>query len=235
MTDLYGIDVSYHNGHIDWLKVKHTVDFAIIRAGYGKNNIDKEAENNVWGCIENGIPFGLYWFSYALNTDMVKEEADYLCDFADRTKPTFPLCFDWEYDSDNFATKSGVVMTNDKREQFARIFLNRVEERGYYAMLYSNVDYINNKGFADLLSRYDLWLAHWGVSKPSVPCGIWQSTEKGKVNGIKGNVDVNHSYKDYTKYCKTGVSTPVTDKNNDNAVKKIDAIIKELTELKGMI
>ena len=229
MTDLYGIDVSYHNGLIDWRTVAKSIDFAIIRAGFGKNNIDTYAVDNIHGCELNNIPFGLYWFSYALNEDMVKKEADYLCDMADKYHPTYPLCFDWEYDSDNYAAKSGVAMTKAKREKFARVFLDRVEERGYYAMLYSNVDYLNNMGFGTLPSRYDLWLAHWGVSKPSVPCGIWQSTEKGRVNGIKGNVDANHSYKDYTKYCKTKTA------QKDCAIEKIDAIIKELTELKGMI
>ena len=70
-----GVDVSTHNGVVNWELAKQNIDFAIIRAGYGKNNIDKCAKQNVEGCEKNGIPFGLYWFSYAYTVDMARNEA----------------------------------------------------------------------------------------------------------------------------------------------------------------
>lgn len=191
-----GIDVSTHNGTIDWKKVVESVDFAIIRAGYGKNNIDTMLSKNVKGCQDYSIDFGFYWFSYALSESDAKKEADYVCDLADKYKPNYPICYDWEYDSDEYAKKMGISMSNDKRKAFANSFLKRVEERGYYAMLYTNIDYLN-KGFSDLTKTYDVWLAQWGVNSPSKSCGIWQKTSSGKVNGINGNVDLNISYNDY--------------------------------------
>lgn len=189
-----GVDVSTHNGVIDWKKAATEIDFAIIRAGYA-SSFDARVSDNIKGCRENGIPYGLYWFSYALSVEDAIKEADRLCDFADMCDTSYPLCYDWEYDSDNYAKRCGVTMSNTKREQFARAFLNRVEERGYYAMLYSNVDYLS-KGFSSLVSRYDLWLAHWGVSAPSSKCGLWQYTSTGSVAGI-GKCDMNIAYNDY--------------------------------------
>lgn len=189
-----GVDVSTHNGAIDWKIAAKEIDFAIIRAGYA-STFDARVTDNIRGCRENGIPYGLYWFSYALSVEDAIREANTLCDFANMCDTSYPLCYDWEYDSDNYAKRCGINMSNAKREQFARAFLNRIEERGYYAMLYSNVDYLN-KGFGNLVNKYDLWLAHWGISSPSRACGIWQNTSEGYKGGI-GKCDINIAYKDY--------------------------------------
>lgn len=222
-----GIDVSEHNGNIDWSKVKSNIDFAIIRAGYGQNNIDKTAIQNINGCKNNNIPFGLYWFSYALSEEMAKKEADYVCDIADKYRPNYPICYDWEYDSDNYAKKKNINITNETRKKFARAFLNRVEERGYYAMIYTNIDYLG-KGFNELLSRYDVWLAQWGVNSPSKSCGIWQSSSSGKVSGIATNVDIDISYKDYTIYSKNTPTNPDTNMNNILSEKDKQEILSHL-------
>ena len=202
---LTGVDVSVHNGVIDWKQARTQIDFAIIRAGYGKNNVDARCIFNINGCIDNDIPFGLYWFSYALNEEMAINEAEYICNIADNYHPQFPICFDWEYDSDNYASKNGITLTNNDRQKIAKAFLNRVEERGYYAMLYSNLDYLN-KGFKSLTSRYDLWLALWQTEKPNRTFGIWQATSKGKIAGIKTDVDINYTEKEY------GIATGKTKK-----------------------
>lgn len=216
-----GIDISKHNGQINWQSVSG-VDFAIIRAGYGKNNIDAQLKNNVNGCKSKGIPFGFYWFSYATSVTMCRAEANYLCDLADKYHPTYPLCYDWEYDSDDNAKKKGVKLSNKDREEFAKAFLETVEARGYYAMIYSNIDYLN-KGFANLLTKYDLWLASWSGKNPPRSCGIWQYTDKGRVQGILGNVDCNYTYKEY--------GTPQKEKEVDSSIlAKIDNLEISLDE-----
>ena len=213
-----GIDVSTHNGKIDWTKVKGEIDFAMIRAGYSRT-FDAQATNNINGCRANHIPYGLYWFSYALSVEDAIKEANTLCDFADMCDASYPLAYDWEYDSDNYAAKCGVKMTNAKREQFAKAFLNRVEERGYYAMIYTNLDYLS-KGFANLISRYDLWLANWGVPKPAKTCGIWQTTDSAYVGGI-GKCDFDMSYKDYPSIIKAmKINKTPTNKNSENTLEK---------------
>lgn len=193
--ELKGIDVSKHNGKINWNLLKGNIDFAIIRAGYGKNHIDVQLENNVHGCKNNNILFGLYWFSYALNKTDAYNEANYICDLADKYNPEYPICFDWEYDSDKNAEKKGVILNNSFRESFADTFLSRVEERGYFAVNYSNIDYLN-KGFKSLLNKYALWLASWTSNKP-MSCAIWQYSSTAKFNGISGKVDANISYVDF--------------------------------------
>lgn len=188
-----GIDVSQHNGIIDWKKVKNDkIDFAIIRAGYGQNNVDTMLYKNISGCKNNNIPFGLYWFSYALNENMAIKEANYIADIADKYYPDFPLVFDWEYASEEFANKKEIVFDNDGRKKIALAFLIRIEERGYTPMLYSNPDYLN-KGFKELANKYDFWLALWAKNRPTIKHEIWQATATGKVAGIGTDVDINYS------------------------------------------
>ena len=217
-----GIDVSKHNGKIDWAKVKSQIDFAIIRGGYGKNHIDERAVYNFTECQKNKIPFGIYWFSYALTEAQAKEEAKFVCDLADKYKPDYPICYDWEYDSDKNAKANNVTMTNEKRKRFAEAFLKVVKDRGYIPCLYSNVDYLN-KGFQSLVNKYDFWLAHWGVNKPSRDCQIWQTSSSGKYNGISGHVDTDVSYKDYTKK----EDKKEQEKEKETQQEKLDKLEKE--------
>lgn len=192
-----GIDISKHNGVINFTKLKGVIDFVMIRAGYGKNNIDTKLTANVEGVKKVGLHFGFYWFSYAKSESMAVNEANYLCDIADKYHPDFPLVYDWEYESDKNYAKSGKPLTNSERVKFAKAFLNQVEKRGYYAMIYANADYIKNKGFNQLLKTYDLWLAQPSGKTPAYSCGIWQYSFKGKLTGINTDVDLDIAYKDY--------------------------------------
>ena len=196
-----GIDVSKHNGKINWSALNGTIDFVMIRAGYGKNHIDGQIYNNVRGCMENGIDFGFYWFSYALTEKDAYNEAEYVCNLADVYHPVYPIAYDWEYDSDDHAKNNNVKMSNEKRKKFADIFLSRVKERGYIPINYTNIDYLS-KGFDSLRSKYGLWLASWTTKKPSIPCDIWQNSDKGIITGINGKVDSNICYTDYKTYKK---------------------------------
>mgnify|MGYP003288251462 CR=1 FL=1 len=221
---LLGIDVSTHNKYIDWSTVKKRIDFAIIRAGYGSNHIDACAIQNAKGCIENKIPFGLYWFSYALSVEDAIKEADYVCDFADIYTPVYPIAYDWEYDSDNYAKLSGKNITNTLRRQMATAFLNRVRERGYKPMLYTNADYIEYKGFNNIPVDHYTWLASWTATRPTkYKHDFWQYSAKGNVEGINTDVDMNYCYLDATDVFAT---TEETKEKIDTA-----SFIKEFKEL----
>ena len=116
-----GIDVSKWQGKINWSKAKKYIDFAIIRAGYGKGNVDEYANYNIEQCEKYKIPYGLYWFSYAYNKDMAEREADYLLRVIGYHKPEYPLYFDFEYDSVDYAIlkdvkKGDLVITQDYGE-----------------------------------------------------------------------------------------------------------------------
>jgi len=201
-TRKVGVDVSYWNGpNVDWKSAKAAgIEFAIIRAGYGKNNIDSTAEGNVKRALAAGVEIGFYWFSYAATAAEAKAEADYLCDFIERmgVKPTYPVCYDYEYDS------TAKNPPQDPIVNLARAFLDEVKRRGYTPANYTNLDYLS-RGFDVLVGEYDLWLARWGTSSPGMTCDIWQYTSTGTPNGFSGNVDMNICFKDY------GGDTPAPD------------------------
>ena len=202
------IDVSEHQKEINWAQVKPKIDGVLIRAGYGRNNIDKQWLRNIQACNTLGIPAGAYWFSYAYTPEMAKREAEYLLKAVAPYKLELPLAFDWEYDSYNHAVKNGVTPTPELVREMTNAFCETIEAARYYCLLYTNIDYIN-KFFGDLAgNRYDLWLAHWGVSLPSRKCGLWQ-WGGSTVPGIAGNVDSNIAYHDYKALiAKLGLNQP---------------------------
>lgn len=207
------IDVSFWQGEIDWEKVKPRIDGAILRAGYGQNNIDERFIRNITECNRLGIPVGVYWFSYAYTGDMAKREAEYCLAAIKPYKVELPVCFDFEYDSVAYAKKNGVTVTKELATSLVHAFCGAVEAAGYYAMNYTNPSYLATYFDATTL-RYDLWLAQWPASPdPETPprsdCGIWQYTGKGSVEGISGNVDLNAAYKDYPALiAKAGLNHP---------------------------
>ena len=225
-----GVDVSTWQGLIDWAKAKTVIDFAIIRAGFGKNTLDNQALNNIKGCQTNKIPFGLYWFSYALSESDAVNEANYCCDMADKYKITLPIvAYDWEGDSEDYYFKQkGTKITNNLRYKFALAFLNRVKERGYTPVIYANYDDMD-RGYKPLVDKFDVWMACPGSSKPSINnlC-LWQYSWTGKVAGINGDVDMNTCYKDYTSTESSG-STP--SKPSTPTVEKPSAAKEKTTTL----
>ena len=196
-----GVDVSRHQGIIDWdkfLEDEHS-DFAIIRAGFGKNNIDAQAVRNVAECERLGIPYGLYWFSYVLTPEMARREAEYLSDFVGSHKPSYPLVYDFEYDSVAHAVKNGVKISRDFVLNCTEQFCHRLEELGFYAMFYCNNDYYQRYYQASKVAeKYDMWYARYATS-PGRPVTLWQTSESGRVKGIQGKVDLDQTERDYPK------------------------------------
>lgn len=196
-----GVVVSRHQGIIDWdkfLEDEHS-DFAIIRAGFGKNNIDAQAVRNVAECERLGIPYGLYWFSYALTPEMARREAEYLSDFVGKHKPSYPLVYDFEYDTVTHAVKNGVKISRDFVLNCTEQFCHRLEELGFYAMFYCNNDYYQRYYQASKVAeKYDMWYARYATS-PGRPVTLWQTSESGRVKGIQGKVDLDQTERDYPK------------------------------------
>lgn len=196
-----GVDVSRHQGVIDWdkfLEDEHS-DFAIIRAGFGNNNIDAQAVRNVAECERLGIPYGLYWFSYALTPEMARREAEYLADFVGSHKPSYPLVYDFEYDSVTHAVRNGIKITRDFVLNCTEQFCHRLEELGFYSMFYCNNDYYQRYYQASKVAeKYDMWYARY-ASSPGRPVTLWQTSESGRVKGIQGKVDLDQTERDYPK------------------------------------
>ena len=196
--ELTGIDISSWQANIDWDKAASNVDFVILRLGYGKNNVDQYARRNIQELNRLGIPYGVYWFSYAYTVEMARNEAKYavqrLKEFS--AQLCYPVYFDWEYDSRSYAEKNGVKPTKALVRQIAEAFCEEIRAQGYYPGIYTNPDYINTYYGEEIFEKYDLWLAQY-TSKASRDARMWQYSCAGNVSGINGHVDMNRCYFDY--------------------------------------
>ena len=198
-----GIDVSTHNGKLDWDKIKKAgIQFAMIRAGYGSNNIDGQFKRNMSECNRIGLPCGVYWFSYALTESAARKEAQYCLAAVKPYTLEYPIAFDFEYDSVDYAKKQGVTITKALASKIADAFCSEIEKAGYYVLNYSNPDYLSRYFNNDVTKKYGLWLAAWNnAANPPRDCQIWQYGV-GKVSGFSGDFDLNKSYVDFPTVIK---------------------------------
>ena len=190
-----GIDVSYAQGQIDWAKVKNEVDFAIIRIGFiGKK--DKWYETNYKQAKANGIALGGYFYSYAQTIEDARREAYECIGFIKGKKFEYPIWYDLE---EARTRKQGKRVIS----AIAQTFCDILEQNGYFAGIYSNKAWLSNYYNKSVLDRYDVWIAQYNNKVTwDGKYGIWQYSSKGKVDGIKGNVDMDVSYKDYPAIIK---------------------------------
>lgn len=188
------IDVSVHQGNINWKKVKAAeVNGVIIRAGYGKGNVDGKFKVNIEGAIASGIKYiGVYWFSYAYTLDMARREAQFCNDIVAPYKKYLNLgvYFDWEYDSMNYAKKNGITPNKSLITDMNLYFCRKITDLGYKAGYYLNRDYSRNYIDDTKLKSYRRWYAWYNESQPT-DCYVWQFTSSGRVSGIIGDVDLN--------------------------------------------
>lgn len=198
-----GVDVSQWQGNIDWEKAKAAgIEFAMLRAGFGQNSVDPQFKRNITECNRLGIPCGVYWFSYAYTADMAKREAQCVLKTVEPYRLEYPVAFDFEGDSADYALKKGVTVTRTLVSAFARAFCGEIAAGKYSPMVYTNPDYLSRYYDAEIPKEFDIWLAQWPTkpdlaSKPAQAGGIWQYTSSGSVDGITGRVDRNVSYVDY--------------------------------------
>lgn len=195
MAKSNGIDVSKWQGNIDWSAVKKSgVQFAIIRAGYGRELSQKDEffEKNYDGCKRNGIPCGAYWYSYATSADEAKKEAKVCLEIIKGKQFEYPIYFDIE-------EKKQFELGKEACTEIAKAFLEEVESAGYWVGLYMSKSFLEKYISAAVRERYAIWVAHYGVEKTTYKgqFGIWQKSSEGKVPGINGNVDLDEAYVDY--------------------------------------
>lgn len=203
ITSIAGVDVSEHQGDIDWNQVKAAgIDFAIIRIGYrtyggGEITLDKNFQKNLREADEAGLKVGVYFFSQALNADEAIEEADIVIDAIEPYNITYPVIFDWELIYGDSARTDKVTVEDLADSCIA--FCERVRSAGYTPMIYQNKNTTMYKLDLPRLQDYDFWLAEYGT-KPTYyyDYQMWQYSSTGKVPGISGEVDMNISFKDYS-------------------------------------
>lgn len=193
-----GIDVSYAQGEIDWEKVAAAgVEFAIIRAGRGRagsNNELKEDDyfrQNIEGAQKYGIDVGVYFYSYASTVAEAVEEAEFYVSIIEGYELQYPVILDME---EEYQSKIGAAKLSRMIDAFFEVLM----KNNYYPMFYSYKGWIDVSLNKSDLSRYAVWLAQVNdeVTYDS-NYYMWQYSFTGKVDGIKGDVDLDYSYRDF--------------------------------------
>lgn len=190
-----GIDVSVHQGTIDWEKVKDNVDFAILRCGYGINETqydDRQWKRNADECTRLGIPFGVYLYSYAETDAEARSEAEHALRLLQGYSPSLPVYLDLE-DEKYIAPNC----TNAQILSHATIFCEAMEAAGYRAGVYANRYWWTTKLTSSEYDKWDRWIAIYGPTDSpgySKSYSCWQYTSSGSVSGISGNVDMDYWY-----------------------------------------
>ncbi len=191
-----GVDVSTFQNTIDWKKVADSgIDFAMIRLGIrgyktGRLVLDDNFRENIKGAKKNGLRTGVYFFSQAISREEAEEEADFVLKALKKYKIDGPVALDSELiDSKNARTGD---LTREERTDFCIAFCERIEEAGYTPMIYADKAQLLAELDTERLTDYMIWYSDFG-DKPDYPYefALWQYTNKGKVPGIKGNVDLN--------------------------------------------
>ena len=200
-----GFDVSYHQGTVDWDAVKNSgIDFVMIRCGIG-SEYDGVGENkqddaqwyrNVSECERLGIPYGVYLYSYAENTDMAASEARHTLSLLSGHNPTLPVFLDIEHTRDG-----NPIASNSTYGDIAQTWCNMVSNAGYrvgiYSYYYFFQNYLTDSRFSN--SGWYKWMADYrsGVSYDGSSCNMWQYSNKGTVPGVNANVDLNYWFGEY--------------------------------------
>lgn len=221
---LKGIDVSSHNGDINWGVVKSQIDFAIIRLGYGDNiegQDDRNFLNNVNGCINNNIPFGVYIYSYATNlvgNASIQSEIEHTKRQLSKISQK-PFCVYIDMEDDSTVKLGKIQLTN-----FALEFCKQIKNVGYKAGVYANENWFKNYLNCSTIASYgySIWCAKYSSYKPVISSNydIWQYTSEGRLNGINTVVDMNNMYNNIIDHRPTPQQFEITYQTWDDVKNK---------------
>ena len=215
-----GIDVSKHNGTIDWKKVKNDgVEFAIIRIGYGGSAPvkDEKFEENYKNARANGVKVGVYIYSYADTLTDAKTEANAVINWLGGRDLELPVYFDIE-------DKKQSILGNTLRTNIVKTFCDMIEDAGYWAGIYANKSWLTSKLNMNELNVYTVWVAQWANTNTySGPYAMWQYTSDGSVNGISGRVDMNYQVKELGGKLGTSSGSTSSKKSNEEIVDDVIA------------
>lgn len=215
----YGVDVSHHNGVIDWAQAKKAgVEYAIIRCGYGmnqENQDDSKWLNNVNGCIKNNIPFGVYIYSYADTVAKAKSEAEHVLRLIKSVKgydSDYPVYYDLE--------ENGIREKLSKQEiaNVAETFCDKIEASGYEVGIYANKDWFTNYLTDSRFDQWEKWVAQYNRNcEYNGSYSMWQCSSEGSVGGFEGRVDLNIDFKDRNKRVNINEGTYTISSGVDNS------------------
>lgn len=194
-----GIDVSSHQGFINWIEVKYDrTEFAIIRAGVttrdnGTMKEDSHFSHNFGACGRLNIDRGVYYYSQATTPEEAVAEAEFVLDLLNGRKCQLPVYIDVE-DTGTGGKGRADGLSREERTAVVKAFCQTIEAGGYRAGVYSNASFFANNLITSELKEYSFWVAAYSTTMPSylpVAYDIWQYTDSGSVQGIEGKVDLN--------------------------------------------
>ena len=213
-----GIDVSEFQGNIDWNKVKSDgVEFVILKLGniydYDENYKDSKFDTNYKNARAQGIKIGAYIYNYCNRVDTLKEGLKWAIEKLDGKKFDMPIYLDME-DKD-IQGETTQTLTNQCNE-----FAKFVQEKGYKAGVYANVNWLKNELAPESFEPgISVWVAqYYKECQYTGEYDIWQYSSSGKVNGISGNVDMNYHYGELD----TSASTDTPAKEEESKKHTID-------------
>lgn len=231
-----GIDVSQFNGGIDFDRVRAAgKSFVMVRAGWcgydGSIQKDTRFDVNMREAVKAGLNVGIYLYSYAKTPQAACTAADSLLEMAGAYRMTYPVALDMEDSSLQGLGKARLT-------EIARAFLERIEEKRYYASLYTSYGWMQSFLLPEELARFDWWIADWRQgTMPGNQWGMWQYRgDQGRVDGVSGPCDLDRAYRDYPsimeKYGLNGLKPPEPEDENTAVAlrKEVERLRREAQE-----
>lgn len=219
------IDLSKYNVVTDWKKVKNAVDGVILRCGYrgwgsGKITLDAKFPEFAEACRNNGIPFGVYFMSQAINAQEGIQEASYAVSLANQYGATLGVYIDSEDGDGTAKVVRADGLSKSVRTAVVRAFCEAVNATGYVGGVYASESWFNDRLNFVELKQYRIWVAKYGKNTGGKctnvtlsKCDMHQYTSKGSIPGISGNVDVSECYIDFGQKQESSASTEHIQKN----------------------
>lgn len=199
-----GIDVSHWKQNIDWNAVAaDDVQFVMLGTRYD-GQVDPYFRINAEGAHKAGIQLGAYIYSYATTTQMAEEEADFVLDLIKDYPISYPVAFDVESSVQS-------ALSPSELSNIINAFCKKIEDAGYYPMLYANDYWLANKIDMSMVD-YDVWVARYEIKHSFADPAMWQITSTGTVNGVGGNVDIDFQYKDFSGQIPANLWRTIGDK-----------------------
>lgn len=217
-----GIDVSVHQGIVDFNKVKQAgIDFVILRAGYGIGNVDKNFYTNYSLAKLAGLNVGAYWYSYADSVQFAEQEAKSCLDTIKGLEFELPIFYDVE-------EQSQIVRGKVFYSSLLNTFCPILEQSGYFTGFYTNLNCLLTVVDKQTANRYACWVAQWGnTCSYTGNYGMWQYSATGRILGVNTDADMNYCYVDYPRIIKKLKLNGYQDKQE---LKSIEEVAQEVLD-----
>lgn len=240
-----GVDLSYHNGSVDFNKLKSDgYSFVILRVGYrgyGNGQIVKDTKFSEFFTQAKtaGLNVGVYFFSQAVSKLEAVEEANWVIKQIKMLKLEYPVYIDQELSGATNNSGRADKLDKQTRTDIITAFCDTIESAGYYRGAYMSLSWLINNVYYEQLRKYDKWIARWGrLAKPTSKYGsygLWQYSNSGKSSATSSRIDLNQAYYDYPNIMKNkGLNGYSTEQLYNITIKNINSInllkIQELCE-----